>query len=656
MGKLSKKAIVLVCCAALLLSLTGCNGTEPSIAATGRHSGGDSKPEGSRETSSTYATDPSSGPTATYVNDGDYIPTSDTLTYPDHVATYEEIHPAHQRGNISGKEAVSLLSAVENSLIHHEINSYAMVEIYFEKPEDFGFDIKEPTWGEDISDGGYDEEKAFYQSQLDLLLTIDGESLTGDDKLCYERMVYNCEEKIYIYSYTAFNYYSMVFNYLVGPQSEILFVLDVYSFDTVKDAENYILLVKDIDRYFDSMCEFEETRAELGFASSDNSYEKAAESFDNLVAQKDDCFLYDSFEERLDNIRGLSSSEKNRLISENEKAMKDVMFPEFEECAERMRALKGSGGTDCGISAYRGGDAYFAALTRTSTNSNATVNESIDVLDRTIQDVYDEFMNIASSGFDWYSEYMHHTYSKGDIVDNLDYLDDAIKGDFPGIPAHEYSLMDVPEVFEENFSPAAYLGYHIDNYNANLLIVNNGQVDENYGISIAHEGYPGHMFQSVYTRSHTKHIYLYLFESIGYSEGWATYVEYYSMKYFSDSGKPTKAMILKRDEWILGILASTRAEYGIHVENWSMQDCLDYFDQMGFGVNEDDFSEFYTLIVTDPGYYAKYGMGYLWTQKIMDDMRAKYPDATEKQIHTAYLDSLTMTFDKISENMDAELG
>ena len=49
-------------------------------------------------------------------------------------------------------------------------------------------------------------------------------------------------------------------------------------------------------------------------------------------------------------------------------------------------------------------------------------------------------------------------------------------------------------------------------------------------------------------------------------------------------------------------------------------------------------------------------MGYLWTQKIMDDMRAKYPDATEKQIHTAYLDSLTMTFDKISENMDAELG
>ena len=656
MGKLSKKAIVLVCCAALLLSLTGCNGTEPSIAATGRHSGGDSKPEGSRETSSTYATDPSSGPTATYVNDGDYIPTSDTLTYPDHVATYEEIHPAHQRGNISGKEAVSLLSAVENSLIHHEINSYAMVEIYFEKPEDFGFDIKEPTWGEDISDGGYDEEKAFYQSQLDLLLTIDGESLTGDDKLCYERMVYNCEEKIYIYSYTAFNYYSMVFNYLVGPQSEILFVLDVYSFDTVKDAENYILLVKDIDRYFDSMCEFEEARAELGFASSDNSYEKAAESFDNLVAQKDDCFLYDSFEERLDNIRGLSSSEKNRLISENEKAMKDIMFPEFEECAERMRALKGSGGTDCGISAYRGGDAYFAALTRTSTNSNATVNESIDVLDRTIQDVYDEFMNIASSGFDWYSEYMHHTYSKGDIVDNLDYLDDAIKGDFPGIPAHEYSLMDVPEVFEENFSPAAYLGYHIDNYNANLLIVNNGQVDENYGISIAHEGYPGHMFQSVYTRSHTKHIYLYLFESIGYSEGWATYTQYYSMKYFSDSGKPTKAMILKRDEWILGILASTRAEYGIHVENWSMQDCLDYFDQMGFGVNEDDFSEFYTLIVTDPGYYAKYGMGYLWTQKIMDDMRAKYPDATEKQIHTAYLDSLTMTFDKISENMDAELG
>ena len=79
------------------------------------------------------------------------------------------------------------------------------------------------------------------------------------------------------------------------------------------------------------MCTFEEKRVEYGFISSDNSYEKAAESFDSLVEQKDDCFLYDSFASRLDNIDGLSDTDRERLIDENDTAMHDVVFPEFEE-------------------------------------------------------------------------------------------------------------------------------------------------------------------------------------------------------------------------------------------------------------------------------------------------------------------------------------
>ena len=149
---------------------------------------------------------------------------------------------------------------------------------------------------------------------------------------------------------------------------------------------------------------------------------------------------------------------------------------------------------------------------------------------------------------------------------------------------------------------------------------------------------------------------MYLTESTGYLEGWATYVENYSMKYFTDNGEITDAMILIRDESLLGLLCSTRVDYGIHVENWSLQDCLDYFNSFGFGVTEDSFSKFYTLIVTDPGYYAKYGMGYLWTQQTMEDMHALHPDATDKEIHTAYLDSMTGTFEQINAYMDELLS
>lgn len=290
------------------------------------------------------------------------------------------------------------------------------------------------------------------------------------------------------------------------------------------------------------------------------------------------------------------------------------------------------------------------------TNSGATVEESIEALDNKLDSVYDDMMNIASTGVDWYDEYTNHVYSKGSLTDNLDFLNEAVKPDFPDIPAHGYYTMDVPEVFEENFSPAAYLGYHLDNFNDNVLIVNNSGVDDDFGVTVAHEAYPGHMFQSLYTRAHTTHPYMYLMYSTGYAEGWATYVENYSMKYFTEGGQRTNAMQLIQDESVLGLIASTRADYGINYENWSLTDCVDYFNELGFPVTEDDFRDFYTLLIMDPGYYAKYGMGYLWTQKTMDDMHAKYPNATDEQIHTAYLDSLTGTFDMINRNMDRILG
>lgn len=654
MKKFSVKIWALALSTAIVLSVASCSTGAP------RHKGRDTS-GGSKiyagETDVTYGTDPSSDPTYSGNSNNGSIVTSDSLTYPDHVASFDEVHPKRAPGTISGNQAVKMLSEVEMDILHHEIDCYADVEILFENPEKFGFNITDATWGDFVTVDQYDDEKQFYQTQLDKLLQINYESLVNDDRLCYDKLVYNIEESIYCYSFTAFEYYTMIFNYLVGPQSEVLFILDVYSFDTVEDAEKYIELVKDLDRYYDLMCEYEETRASLGFASSDTSYEEAAKSFDNLVKQKDDCFLYASFEERLDNIKGLSASDRARLIAEHEKAMKEVAFPEFQECADRMRKLKGSGGKDAGICEFRGGEAYYAALLRSRCNSGASIQESINAVDTALATVLADYTRIASSGMGWYNEYSKHAYSKGSLEKNLDFLTDAVKADFPAIPPHEYYTMDVPKVFEDNFSPAAYLGYHLDNFNANLIIINNKSAnsDKDFGVTVAHEAYPGHMFQSLYTRSHTKHPYMYLATSTGYNEGWATYVENYSMKYYSGNGE-SDAMKLVRYESEMTLLASTRVEFGIHMENWSLKDCVDYFNTMGFSVTEDSFKQFYTLIITDPGYYAKYGMGFIWTQQTMDDMRAKFPNKTDKEIHTAYLDSLTGTFEQIRKNMESTLS
>lgn len=578
------------------------------------------------------------------------------LTYPTEIAKVSDIHPSHKAGDVKGDEAVDLLNEIEAEIITKSVDNYVDAVILYEDPEAMGIDVSEPSWGEYMSDE--DEELDFYRDVRDRLLTIDPDSLEQQDRLFYDKLLYDVEESIYAESFTAFKYYESEFNPLTGPQSDLLFILCVISFDSVEDAENYIELVEDIDRYFDEICKFEEDKAKYGYALSDATYEDIACTFDDLCAQEDDCFLYDDFANRLDNIKGLDKDEKERLIKEHDAAMHDVFFPEMEECAERMRALETGKGSDLGLSQYDGGVAYYDFVVRgLSNSSDKSIDDHIDMIESRLDTIMGTYMDTLYSGDrSWMAEYLNHEYTKGDTADNLKYLKDAVKNDFPALHDHSYNLMDVPKAFEDSFSPAAYLGYHLDNYNANLIITNNKNVDNDFGVTCAHEGYPGHMFQSVYTRSQCEHPYLYLFDSTGYVEGWATYVEEYSFKYFDAEG--TAADITKIESE-LNILLMARWDIGIHYENWSIEDCAEFYsglmDNM-VTITPDDIQDIYNILLSDPCYAVKYGCGFLGTQEVMDKIRKEFPDASDKEIHTAYLDSMPVTFEMILANMEEILG
>ena len=126
------------------------------------------------------------------------------------------------------------------------------------------------------------------------------------------------------------------------------------------------------------------------------------------------------------------------------------------------------------------------------------------------------------------------------------------------------------------------------------------------------------------------------------------------MKYFSENGE-TDAVRYARCDNDLTLLLETRVDYGIHHEGWDIDDCVKYFNAHGLWVTKSSFQRLYTLVVTDPCYFVKYGMGYVWTSNIMKTMKAQYPNATDKQIHTAYLNGLTGTYDQIEANMRKQL-
>ena len=130
------------------------------------------------------------------------------------------------------------------------------------------------------------------------------------------------------------------------------------------------------------------------------------------------------------------------------------------------------------------------------------------------------------------------------------------------------------------------------------------------------------------------------------------------LNYFAEDPDSDGVKFIYIDD-VANVMVTAALDYGIHVEGWTIDDCVDYFNtSMGdlYGVTADSLSDYYTLLVTTPCYSVKYGMGFIHTKQIMDRAHENFPDATDLEIHTAYLNCLTTNYEELEENLNAMLS
>ena len=107
--------------------------------------------------------------------------------------------------------------------------------------------------------------------------------------------------------------------------------------------------------------------------------------------------------------------------------------------------------------------------------------------------------------------------------------------DFPEIKNISCQLKNVPDALSGTSACAFYLVPPIDSTKDNIIYINKSRVDSNELFStLAHEGYPGHLYQTIFFGNTEPSDIRYLITSSGYIEGWATYIESYGYQYASN--------------------------------------------------------------------------------------------------------------------------
>ncbi|MDO5292582.1 MAG: DUF885 domain-containing protein [bacterium] len=513
-------------------------------------------------------------------------------------------------------------------------------------PENYGITNFTPTFGEYSVE---DMENNFKEDEQNLakLNSFVYEDLTQDQQITYDILKELYTDDLKFKDYIL---YDEVLSSTTGLQAQLPVLLAEYNFNSKKDVTNYLLLLKDIDSYFNKICEFETKKSEAGLFMSDTTADEVIDQCNQFIQTPEKNLLIDIFSSKLDKF-DYTEEEKKALIAENKEIVLNHVIPAYTHLVETLKGLKGTGKNTGGICNLENGKEYYSLLLKNQTGSSKTVEETKTALEAELTTSVQEMQSVISNDSKALDKVQDVKYKLTDPQEIINYLEKEIKKDFPKVHSVNCSIKYVDKSLEDHMSPAFYLTPPIDSYTNNSVYINKSQKYDLSDIftTLAHEGYPGHLYQTVYYASTNPSLIRNIIDFGGYSEGWATYVEIYSYDLAGLDESVSKLLKLNQSS-ILCIYGL--CDIGVNYTGWTEEELLTFLNSLGLG-NADVAKEMYKAVIEEPCNYLKYTLGYVEMKQLNEKAKeALGKKFSLKDYHEFILNLGPAQYDIINKYLD----
>lgn len=487
------------------------------------------------------------------------------------------------------------------------------------------------------------------------LMQFNPRKLTKDQRLTYQILYSYIETEL---TSDGMELYTEPLTSTIGVQAQLPVLFAEYAFYSRDDVENYLSLLSTIDDYYSQILEYEKEKSKAGLFMSDSAADHVLKSCEAYLIQPDHSFLAETFNTRIDALNDLTPEEKAAYKEKNLKVLEENFVPAYKNLINGITALMGTGTNEKGLSAFPDGKKYFEYLVNSNTGTSYDSVESLKkAIEKQISSEIKALGQITKDNpkvldqLDTYS----FRYTKPEEI--LESLKSQITKDFPELPPCQYTVKYVPTALESSLSPAFYLVPPIDRYEDNIIYINGNKRFQNDDLytTLAHEGYPGHLYQNVYFLSKSQNDLRSILSFASYSEGWATYVENYS--YTLDNGlDPDLGKLLAHNSAVtLGIYAYL--DICINYEGWDKEQTAKYLGTF-YNVDKTDIVDtIYNSLVENPTNYMKYYVGYLEIMEMKSAAEKILKDKFDlKEFHTFLLDTGPAPFSVILPEFRNWLG
>lgn len=451
----------------------------------------------------------------------------------------------------------------------------------------------------------------------------------------------------------AYPYYDEPLTPSGGVTSQLPVLLAEYTFRNTRDIKDYLGLLSQMDTYFSGILDYEQKKADAGLFMSDEACLKVIEGCEVFTEHPDDNFLIDTFSNRLNAMDGLTDTQKNAYLKQHSKVLSDHVIPAYSQMIKGLTMLLGRGHNNWGLCNFPEGKAYYEAVVSADTGCDDSVEDLFSQIAKARREDLTFCQNLLEKNPKLASQSPKPDAALKEENAMLSRLQKEILTDFPAPPQTEVEICHVDPALSEYLAPAFYITAPIDDISHNRIYINDAKNDTDiyYFTTLAHEGYPGHLYQTICTSSYGAPEVLSLLNYPGYTEGWATYTEMQSFYYAGLD--PDLASLLQHNQAATLSLYAT-ADIGIHYFGWKKEKIAAFWSE--YGVDDTATVKRITdLILEEPGNYLKYYVGYLKFRQMREQLALENKSFSVSAFHEAILRTGPSPFSVLEETVRDQL-
>lgn len=559
-------------------------------------------------------------------------------------------------GACAGKSANGFDAFIDKEFVQFMESDYTYAHIFLGDPAKFGVDPAaiQVNLGLRLDEEGLKQAAEKRDAAWAEFQRFSREKLTDEQKDTYD--IYEFDKGLeHELDDEKFDYYQPLFASMAGVHYTLPTMLADWILYDEQDVKDLILLVQDMRPYLAGAIAYTRTQQEKGLLMLD--IDAVAAYCGNIVQKGMDSAVLAAMCESVDalNLDAAKTADYKEQLAE---AFRDSFLPAYQDILDLMAELKQGENNEEGLAKFEHGKEYFELLLKQNTGTTKSVEEIREELQNSYEEHWANFVEILASDEDVaqaLSEGNLPTTAYQSYTEMLEDIRGQLFNDFPAVKNLDYEIQNVNEEIASDSGILAYFNLpRLDGSRPKQLRVNPNLGENMEDLltyqTVAHEGFPGHMYQFAYAYENLSSPWRkVMVDSLAYSEGYATYAQEYATEHYLQDVDPNMLEALNEQNLIL-YCAIMLEDIGIHYDGWSLEEAAEFGEAAGIVMDEESYKQ----LQANPCAFEPYYYGYMQILKMKEKAQEALSDKFEdKAFHEALLKSGTAPFSVVERNIDA---